>query len=322
MNVINPIRGMKDIFGVDWDKYQFIINKAIKIANKYGYQVIETPIVEATEVFQRSIGDETDVVSKEMYTFLDKGNESITLRPEGTASVIRAIVTNNILVSPNLPVKLMYFGPMFRYDRPQKGRYRQFHQLGFEQIGAKSPYTDAITIALSYEILTNIGLLDSKIYINTLGDIESRNNYIKALVKYFSRYEDKLSDDSKVRLQKNPLRILDSKDITDRELCFMAPNISDYLSNTDIKYFECVCKLLSKYGIPFEIDNLLVRGLDYYSQTTFEIKSNSTEFTDSIAVVVSEQTGNISVCKNGVMTRDLTSSSLRQLLNESLTKDL
>ena len=190
----NPVRGMKDLYGIDIDKYQYIINAAMKISRKYGYNLIETPIVESTEVFQRSIGDETDVVSKEMYTFKDKGDESLTLRPEGTAGVMRAIVSNNITVSNNIPLKLMYYGPMFRYDRPQKGRYRQFHQLGFENIGSKSPYTDAINIALANEILTAVGVFDCQVYINSLGELSSRENYTKAIVKYFSIYEDKLSE--------------------------------------------------------------------------------------------------------------------------------
>ena len=280
--VIRPIRGMKDLYGPDFDKYQYIIEMTRKVATKYGYQGIETPMVENTEIFQRSLGDETDVVSKEMYTFLDKGNESITLRPEGTAGVMRAIVSNNLILSTNTSLKLMYYGPMFRYDRPQKGRYRQFHQLGFEHLGEKSPYTDVITIALAHEILNAIGIFNYKILINTLGDKSSRDIYTQAIVKYFSMYEDKLSEDSKIRLRRNPLRILDSKDHSDKELSLMAPKINDYLSKENIKYFECVCKLLSEYGIQYEIDSLLVRGLDYYSHTTFEIKLNEAQYKDAI----------------------------------------
>ena len=281
-NIFSPVRGMKDLYGVDFNKYQYIIDTAMKVSKKYGYSPIETPIVEHTEVFQRSIGDETDVVSKEMYTFKDKGDESITLRPEGTAGVMRAIISNNIIVSNNLPLKLMYYGPMFRYDRPQKGRYRQFHQLGFENIGAKSPYIDAINIALANEILTAVGIFDCQVCINSLGEQLSRENYIKAIVKYFSIYEDKLSEESKIRLKKNPLRILDSKDQGDKEICSMAPKIYDYLSKSDLKYFECVCETLSKYGIKYSIDNLLVRGLDYYSHTIFELKVCNGQYKDAI----------------------------------------
>lgn len=280
--IFNPVRGMKDLYGIDLTKYQYIIDNALRIANKYGYKLIETPIVENTEVFQRSIGDETDVVAKEMYTFKDKGDESITLRPEGTAGVMRAIVSNNISVTKNNPLKLMYYGAMFRYDRPQKGRYRQFHQLGFENIGAMSPYTDALTIALAHEILTAVGIFDCQVYINSLGELSSREDYIKAIVKYFSIYEDKLSEESKIRLKKNPLRILDSKDNNDKEICSMAPKIYDYLSKNDIKYFECICDILDNYGIKYEIDNLLVRGLDYYSHTIFELKVNNGQYKDAI----------------------------------------
>ena len=175
---------MKDLYGVDIKKYNFIIEKARHIGEKYGYSIISTPIVEHTDVFQRSIGDETDVVSKEMYSFVDKGGESITLRPEGTAGVMRAIVSESMTQS--LPIKLMYYGEMFRYDRPQKGRYRQFHQLGFEHIGDKSPYTDALLISMATEILNAIGIFDFKVLVNTLGDDDTRAGYTKGLIKYFS----------------------------------------------------------------------------------------------------------------------------------------
>ncbi|MDR2666609.1 MAG: histidine--tRNA ligase [Holosporales bacterium] len=275
-----PVRGMKDLYGFDVKKYDFIIAKAREVGEKYGYEVINTPIVEYTEVFKRSIGDDTDVVSKEMYTFTDKGGESITLRPEGTAGVIRAIVTE--AMTQKLPLKLMYYGQMFRYDRPQKGRYRQFHQIGFECVGDKSPYTDAITIAISTEILNAIGIFDFKILLNTLGDEKTRENYTKAIVKYLSRYEDKLSQESKDRLIKNPLRILDSKDKDDIEICSMAPVITDYLSKEAGEYFEKVCQLLDGYHMSYEISNALVRGLDYYSHTTFELKSTGGVYGDAL----------------------------------------
>ncbi len=275
-----PVRGMKDLYGSSAKKYGYIIDTASRIGEKYGYNEIKTPIVEATEVFHRSIGDETDVVSKEMYSFLDKGGESITLRPEGTAGVMRAIVSENLAQS--FPVKLMYHGEMFRYDRPQRGRYRQFHQLGFECVGDKSPYTDAILICMATEILNAIGIFDTKVLLNTLGDKDTREAYTKGLVKYLSRHEDKLSDDSKRRLAKNPMRILDSKDANDRAICQMAPLITDYLSKESEQYFQKVCELLEKAGINFEIDNFLVRGLDYYSETAFEFKPTRDEHRDSV----------------------------------------
>lgn len=278
--MFRPVRGMKDLYGISVDKYACIVNVAMRIGKKYGYSKIKTPIVEYTDVFQRSIGDETDVVSKEMYTFDDKGGESLTLRPEGTAGVMRAIVSENL--AQNLPLKLMYHGEMFRYDRPQKGRYRQFHQLGFECIGDKSPYTDVILICMAIEILNSIGIFDVKVLINTLGDSKTRSDYTKALVKFFSRHEEKLSEDSKRRLAKNPMRILDSKIASDREICQMAPLITDYLSKESEKYFEKVCNLLERSGVNFELDNFLVRGLDYYGETAFEFKSDAKDYTDSV----------------------------------------
>ena len=278
--MLRPVRGMKDLYGIAVEKYAYIVDTAIQIGEKYGYSIIKTPIVEATEVFQRSIGDETDVVSKEMYTFADKGGESITLRPEGTAGVMRAIVSENL--GQSFPLKLMYHGEMFRYDRPQKGRYRQFHQLGAECVGDKSPYTDAILIYMAMEILNTIGIFDVKVLLNTLGDEATREAYTKGLIKYFSRHEDELSADSKRRLAKNPMRILDSKDENDREICQMAPLITDYLSKESELYFQRVCELLELCGVNFEIDNFLVRGLDYYSETAFEFQSTSGEYKDSI----------------------------------------
>lgn len=278
--MFRPIRGMKDLYGTEINKYNFIIDKARHIGEKYGYSIISTPMVEYTDVFQRSIGDETDVVSKEMYTFLDKGGESITLRPEGTAGVMRAIVTESM--TQNFPIKFMYYGEMFRYDRPQKGRYRQFHQLGFEHVGEKSPYTDALLISMASEILNAIGIFDFKIDLNTLGDDKTREGYTRGLVKYLSRHEENLSEDSKRRLQKNPLRILDSKDEEDRKICSMAPIITDYLSKESGQYFEKLCDLLSSYGINYEINSFLVRGLDYYSETAFEFKPTGEGYRDSV----------------------------------------
>jgi histidyl-tRNA synthetase len=264
---------MKDLCGLDVVKYNYLIEKSTRIARQHGYRIIETPILEYTEVFQRSIGDETDVVSKEMYSFLDRGEESVTLRPEGTAGVIRAIVTNNM--TQNLPIKLMYHGQMFRYDRPQKGRYRQFHQVGFENIGDKTPYTDALTILLASDILHAVGIFEFKIEVNTLGDEESKASYTKAVVKYFSRHEEKLSEDSKRRLKTNPLRILDSKDAGDIEVCSMAPIMGDYLNKESEVYFSKVCQILEEHGVNYEVDNFLVRGLDYYTHTAFEIKASA-----------------------------------------------
>ncbi|MDR0640814.1 MAG: histidine--tRNA ligase [Holosporales bacterium] len=278
--MFRPVRGMKDLYGPDAEKYNFIFTKIKAVGESYGFNLIYTPLLENTDVFQRSIGDETDVVSKEMYTFLDKGNESMTLRPEGTAGVIRSVVSENL--AQKLPIKLMYCGEMFRYDRPQKGRFRQFRQIGFEYIGDKSPYTDVLLIAMAAESLQAIGILDFNIKINTLGDEETRENYTKAIVKYLSRHEENLSEDSKLRFKRNPLRILDSKDKRDLDICSMAPIIMDYLNKESRQYFEKVCKLLEACKINYEINNFLVRGLDYYSHTAFEIQSANTSYREAL----------------------------------------
>jgi histidyl-tRNA synthetase len=278
--MFRSVRGMKDLYGRESDKFDFILGRFKSVGERYGFGMIYTPILEYTDIFLRSIGDETDVVSKEMYTFLDKGEESVTLRPEGTAGVIRSIVCEHM--DQCLPVKLMYCGEMFRYDRPQKGRFRQFRQFGLEYVGDKSPYTDAITIAIAADCLRSIGFFDFKILLNSLGDDETRENYSKAIVKYFSRHEDRLSEESRIRLKKNPLRILDSKNKQDIEICSMAPIMMDYLSKESRVHFNRVCTLLGEYEINYEIDNFLVRGLDYYSHTAFEIHPTSGAYRDAL----------------------------------------
>ncbi len=279
---INPIRGMKDLYGLEFRKFQYVVDKSVYVASKYGYQCIETPIVENTGVFQRSLGDESDVVSKEMYSFEDKGGEQITLRPEGTAGVMRAITSNKMFVNENNPLKLMYYGQMFRYDRPQKGRYRQFHQIGLEHIGEKSPYTDVLTIELAVDIFKAIGLNNVKVLVNSLGGSQSRKVYVNALVDYFNKYENELSETSKHRLVTNPLRILDSKELNDIEICQNAPKSRNYLNKEDAEYFEKVLMLLEQCNINYEIDLNLVRGLDYYTHTTFEFRMSLGEYKDAL----------------------------------------
>lgn len=271
---------MKDLYGADYRKYEYIRTQAMSVCERYGYSEICSPMLEYSDVFRRGIGDETDVVSKEMYTFVDRGGESVTLRPEGTAGIIRAAVTESLIQT--LPVRFMYCGEMFRYDRPQKGRYRQFRQFGCEYIGEKSPYVDAIVIATASEILNAIGIFDFTILVNSLGDEETLEAYTKAVVKYFSRHEKSLSPESQVRLSKNPLRILDSKDKTDIEICSMAPIITDYFTREAGIYFGKVRELLDTYGLRYEVNNFLVRGLDYYTHTAFEFKPVTGEFRDSI----------------------------------------
>ena len=269
MSALQPPRGTHDIYGDQAQKMRYISDSLARIAGSFGYGEIHTPIFEFTEVFKRSIGDTTDIVSKEMYTFQDRGGEEITLRPENTAGVVRALVSNGLAQS--LPLKLFYFGPMFRYERPQKGRYRQFHQGGAEFLGAKGPMSDVETIAMAAEFLDSIGVLrKTNLEINTIGDPESRLAYRQALVDYFSQYSNDLSEDSKIRLEKNPLRILDSKDPNDRKLIESAPMFHDSLNDLSRDYFDRVQDGLSKLGMAFTVSQRLVRGLDYYTHTVFE----------------------------------------------------
>ncbi|MBQ3376004.1 MAG: histidine--tRNA ligase [Erysipelotrichaceae bacterium] len=263
-------RGTQDIMGDDislWQKAEGIIREQCA---RYGYQEIRTPVFEHTEVFKFQ-NDSSDMVTKEMYTFLDSGERSLTLRPEGTKGVIRAFVEHKLYGNPaELPAKLFYLGPMFRYERPQKGRYRQFHQFGVEAIGAKSPLLDAECIALGYDIAKAMGIKKVKILINTLGDDESRDAYRNALKEHFRPYLGELCGDCQRRFELNPLRILDCKVDRDHPSFASAPAISDYLNEPSKKYFEEVLAALDDLGIPYQIDSRLVRGLDYYSNTVFE----------------------------------------------------
>lgn len=266
---IQPVRGTHDLLGEDCRKYQWIQDVSHSVAEKYGYEPISTPIVESTAVFKRTIGETSDIVGKEMYTFDDRGGDSITIRPEGTAGVARAIISNGLTQS--MPLKLMYSGPMMRYERPQKGRTRQFHQIGAECLGISDPLVDVETIALGAQILEQLGILNRSILeINTIGDVSSRHAYRQALVDYFTPLSDHLSADSQMRLSKNPLRILDSKVPRDQELVAGAPNFDHYLNDLSQDNFNKVCKGLDTLGISYKRNPLLVRGLDYYCHTAFE----------------------------------------------------
>jgi len=242
---------------------------AFDVAGLYGFGEIITPIFEFTEVFARTLGETSDVVSKEMYSFTDRGGESITLRPEGTAGVARALISGGL--SQSLPLKLFYRGPMFRYERPQKGRQRQFTQIGIELLGVEGPQADIEVIAIGWHILQKLGLSEHVVVeINSLGDTESRNAYRTALVEYLSAFRDKLSQDSRDRLERNPLRVLDSKDEGDKAIVANAPLLIDYLNDHSRAFFETVQSGLAKLGVPVKINPKLVRGLDYYSHTAFE----------------------------------------------------
>jgi histidyl-tRNA synthetase len=263
------VRGTRDLIGEDQRRYQHVVDTARRVAGIYGFDEWATPIFEPTSVFSRSLGDTSDVVTKEMYTFEDRGGESITLRPEGTAGVCRALVNNGLTQS--LPQKIFYAGPMFRYERPQKGRYRQFHQIGLELIGPAEPLADAEVIACGWTILQSLSVSgDVVLELNTLGDKPSRDAYRAALVAYLSAHRDALSADSQTRLERNPLRILDSKDEGDRRLLAGAPTMAPYLTETAAAFYAQVQTHLARFGVPFRENPRIVRGLDYYGHTAFE----------------------------------------------------
>jgi len=266
---LQPARGTRDIFGDEARSMTAVVETFRKVATTYGFEEMATPIFEFTEVFKRPLGEASDVVSKEMYTFEDRGGEEITLRPEFTAGVCRAFISNGL--QQHLPCRLMSWGPVFRYERPQKGRYRQFHQINAELLGPETPEFDVDMIALAWSLLKALGLGDKVVLnLNTLGDIESRMAYRDALVSYFEGYKDKLSEDSVRRLSTNPLRILDSKDEGDKLLVANAPLLSEHLNDHSRQFFETVCKGLDAVGVPYEHNERLVRGLDYYTHTAFE----------------------------------------------------
>ena len=268
-NQLQPVRGTKDLIGEDSARHFHVIETARRVTRLYGFSEWQTPIFEDTRVFSRTLGETSDVVTKEMYTFEDRGGDSVTLRPEGTAGVCRALITGGL--TQTLPQKVFYAGPMFRYERPQKGRYRQFHQIGVELLGAASPLADAEVISAGWRILNELGIAkDVVLNINTLGDAQSRANYRNALVVYFSAHADKLSEDSKLRLEKNPLRILDSKDEGDKALVENAPLIYAHLTEEAAAFYNGLKSALNAFGVPFEENPRIVRGLDYYNHTAFE----------------------------------------------------
>ncbi|MTD29711.1 histidine--tRNA ligase [Planomicrobium sp. YIM 101495] len=275
---IQAPRGTNDILPEAAAKWQEVEQKMYDICRLYQYKEIRTPIFENTELFQRGVGDTTDIVQKEMYTFEDRGGRSITLRPEGTAPVVRSYVQHKLFGEPDQPVKLFYTGPMFRYERPQAGRMRQFVQFGVEAIGSKDPAIDAEVIALSMEIYRSAGLKSLRLVINSLGDTESRSAHKEALIKHFAPRIDEFCEDCQVRLEKNPLRILDCKKDRDHELMATAPSLADYLNEESKAYYDKVKAYLNILDIEFVEDANLVRGLDYYNHTAFEIMSDAEGF--------------------------------------------
>ncbi|MCD8819994.1 histidine--tRNA ligase [Staphylococcus gallinarum] len=283
--MINIPRGTQDILPEETKKWRYIETKLDELMEFYNYQEIRTPIFESTELFARGVGGSTDVVQKEMYTFIDKGDRSMTLRPEGTAAVVRSYIENKMQGLPNQPVKLYYNGPMFRYERKQKGRYRQFTQFGVEAIGAENPAMDAEVLAMVMHIYESFGLKHLKLVINSIGDIDSRKEYNEALVKHFEPVIDTFCSDCQSRLHTNPMRILDCKVDRDKEAVKSAPRITEYLNETSKNYFAEVKQHLDDLEIPYVEDPNLVRGLDYYTHTAFELMIDNPNFDGAITTL-------------------------------------
>ena len=279
--VLQPVRGTRDILPEENRRFRFIADKARKVASTYGYAEIATPIFESTDVYKRTLGEVSDVVTKEMYTFIDRNESSLTLRPEGTAGIARAVVSGGLL--QHLPLRYYYEGPMFRHERPQKGRHRQFHQIGVELLGAPEPQADVEVIALGAHIIEALGVQSNiTLELNSLGDLESRSEYRRALVGYLESFRSELSEESQVRLSSNPLRILDSKSEKDQQLVSGGPIFSDYLNEKSEHFIKTVCNGLDSLGIKYELNPRLVRGFDYYCHTAFEFKSQSLGSQDAV----------------------------------------
>jgi histidyl-tRNA synthetase len=269
MSSLQPIRGTHDILPDEYPRFAQVVEAARDVTRLYGYREMATPVFETTEVFARTSGETSDVVMKQMYSFVDRGGDPLTLRPEYTAGICRAFITNG--QQQNVPFKVFAWGPMFRYERPQKGRYRQFHQLDIEVIGSPEPGADVEVIAVGADILDRLGVLqDCVLEINSLGDPESRAAHRKVLIDYFKAHESKLSEDSKSRLERNPLRIFDSKEEGDRALLPAAPLLKEYLTPAAKEFFAGVLRGLDDIGIAYHVNDQLVRGLDYYTHTAFE----------------------------------------------------
>ncbi len=270
---LHPVRGMKDLFRQDFATHEYIISTARSVAELYSFDGAAVPIVEHTSVFARTLGESSDVVSKEMYSFLDKSDDSLTLRPEFTAGIMRAFISGGM--HHQLPMRLFSTGPLFRYDRPQAGRQRQFHQLNYEFLGADGVYTDAEMLLLAQNTFEALGIKDDlTLELNSLGCKESRARYQNMLLEYFSQYQNELSEDSKHRLIKNPMRILDSKDEGDKKIVATAPNIASSYSPEALVYFDELQNLLTVMNVSYKLNAKLVRGLDYYCHTAFEFTTD------------------------------------------------
>jgi histidyl-tRNA synthetase len=271
---LQPVRGTHDLLPEEGRKHRHIVDAARGLAERYGYEEMATPIFEFTDVFKRTLGDTSDVVTKEMYTFEDRSGDQITLRPEGTAGIARALISGGL--GQSLPLKFFYWGPMFRHERPQKGRLRQFHQIGIELLGVAAPLGDVEVIALGAHILDTLGVLErTTLELNTLGDSESRAAYRKVLVDYLTAHADKLSEESRTRLDRNPLRVLDSKDAGDKKIVADAPVFDDHLTAEARDFFAQVRAGLDQLNIAYTLNPRLVRGLDYYCHTAFEFTTDA-----------------------------------------------
>jgi histidyl-tRNA synthetase len=265
---LQSVRGMRDILPEQSASWQFIENAARQLFASYGYKELRTPIVESTDLFKRSIGDATDIVEKEMYTFDDRNGDSLTLRPEGTAGCVRSGIQHGLF--HNQQQRIWYLGPMFRHERPQKGRYRSFYQAGIETYGIDGPEIDAEVIAIAARLWKKLGFKNVRLEINSLGSNESRQNYQKVLIEYFSSHQEQLDEDSQRRLHKNPLRILDTKNPSMKMLVENAPNLLDYIDDKSREHFAELKLRLDNMGISYEVNSRLVRGIDYYNRTVFE----------------------------------------------------
>ncbi len=276
--MIQKPKGTYDVYGMKGKTINYIEDVLKTLMDKYNYEYFRTPVFESSELFHRGVGATTDIVTKETYDFVDRGDRNMTLRPEGTAGVVRSYIENKMYGSSPVPVKAWYFGPMFRYERPQSGRFREFYQFGVEVFGCDNPAIDAEVISIPVNIYKMLGLKGIKVNINSLGDEESRNNYREALIKHFEPYIDTLCEDCKERFRKNPLRILDCKVDADKECMKNAPKTIDYLNEASKKHFERVKECLDSLGIEYVVNPNVVRGLDYYTHTVFEVEADIKDF--------------------------------------------
>jgi len=272
--MIQKPKGTNDIYGEDGREVTSLVGILAGLMEKYNYEYVRTPIFEATELFHRGVGETTDIVSKETYDFKDRGERDMTLRPEGTAGVVRSYIENKFYGIKPMPSKFWYYGPMYRYERPQSGRSREFYQFGVECFGSNSPALDAEVISIPVNFYSMLGLKNVTVHLNTLGDSESRENYHKALTEYFKPHLSELCEDCNDRFVRNPLRILDCKIDAGNPIMKKAPKIKDYLSDASAKYFKAVEAALDTMGITYVVDDSLVRGLDYYTETVFEISAD------------------------------------------------